>query len=247
MALRRALALSPMLALIGAALVVGSLPAAAATCSATDQQSGITYSDLQAAIDAASPGDTIDVQGRCVGHFTVAKSLTLMGPAILDGNHAGTTLTVAGGTVVISRLTITNGTANGSGALGNGGGISDHASLILVRSAVSGGEAFASGGGLFVDASSEAILRASTVKGNFADGGLGGGVYSMGHVRLFDSAVSSNHSMGGGAGIYSTGRLGAFHSTVDNNGEGQSSGGGIYNSGHATIKRSTSGQGCPAW
>ena len=46
--------------------------------------------DLQAAIDAAAPGATIDVSGTCHGHFgIIGKDLTIQGSpsATLDGSN----------------------------------------------------------------------------------------------------------------------------------------------------------------
>ncbi|MEA2550518.1 MAG: hypothetical protein QOE25_287, partial [Actinomycetota bacterium] len=221
MDLRRPFAACAALTLIGGGLLLGSVPAAAANpCSATDVRTGTASSDLQAAIDAAAPGDTIQVHGRCIGQFTIAKDLTLVGLGTLDGSHAGRTLTVTAGNVVLSRLTITNGAANGSGSSGYGGDLLVDASVVtLKRTVLSGGEAFGNGGGLFVDRSGEASLyNASSVNGNFADGGIGGGIYSTGRLLVFGSEISGNHAAGGGAGIYSTRLLGVFHSSVLNNG-----------------------------
>src|SRR5438105_1585321 len=54
--------------------------------------------NLQAKIDSAAAGSTLLVKGTCVGTFTVNKNLTLKGnpSSTLDGNKAGTTLTVSG-------------------------------------------------------------------------------------------------------------------------------------------------------
>jgi nitrous oxidase accessory protein NosD len=74
--------------------------------------------DLQAAIDSAAPGATLAVKGTCSGNFTIGKDLTLRGQgnAVLDGQHSGTTLTVASGAAVqLAGLTITGGNASGSG------------------------------------------------------------------------------------------------------------------------------------
>ena len=65
------------------ALHVVSAPSAAAvgnTCRATNLTQGTpSRSNLQAAINAAHPGDRISVEGVCVGSFTIDRNLTLVG------------------------------------------------------------------------------------------------------------------------------------------------------------------------
>lgn len=82
-------------------------------------------SALQAAIAAAAPGATLTVRGTCIGPFTIGKSLTLIGrkKAVLDGNHAGTTVTGNGAVQVrLTRLTITGGQGGQGGGIRNSGG-----------------------------------------------------------------------------------------------------------------------------
>ena len=69
------------------------------------------YPTIQAAVDAASSGDTIQVAaGIYYEHVTVDKSLTLLGEdsttTIIDGGWAGTVVTVTADNVNISGFTI---------------------------------------------------------------------------------------------------------------------------------------------
>src|SRR5262249_35992347 len=91
-------------------LVVGAGTAGAATIDVFCPPYG--GADLQTAINAAAPGSTLAIHGTCTGNFTVNKNLTLRGVtsgASLNGNAAGTTLTVStGATVKIQTLEIMN-------------------------------------------------------------------------------------------------------------------------------------------
>ena len=124
-------------------LVVGVLsflpsPASAATTSVDcTADSGA----LQPAIDAAAPGDTLNVTGTCVGNFVIDHDLTLQGTGTLNGNGSGSGVRVIPANansgeliVTIVDLTITNG--GGSEATGvpcsgllTGGGIINYGTL----------------------------------------------------------------------------------------------------------------------
>jgi hypothetical protein len=54
--------------------------ALAAVCEVMNVQTATVQSDLQAAIDDASPGNPLKVTGTCVGNFSVRKDLKLLGP-----------------------------------------------------------------------------------------------------------------------------------------------------------------------
>ncbi|WP_329583100.1 hypothetical protein [Streptomyces sp. NBC_01361] len=80
---------------------------------------------LQPAIAGAAPGATLMVKGTCTGPFTITKDLTLIGQgrAVLDGNQAGSTVTVTGAVQVrLTTLTIINGIASAGGGINNAGG-----------------------------------------------------------------------------------------------------------------------------
>src|SRR5438128_1742211 len=104
MDLPRPFAACAALAMTGGGLLLGSLPAGATTaCMVVNERTGFPSSDLQAAIQAAAPGDTLSVHGTCVGHFVIAKDLTLVGGATLDGNHTERPLTVDAGNVLLRQ------------------------------------------------------------------------------------------------------------------------------------------------
>src|SRR5919197_119351 len=97
-----------LLGLVAGLLGIGSTASAApVSCEVDNSATLATSSSLQAAIDAASAGDTLDVKGTCVGTLTVSKNLTIKGvspTSILDGNGAGSTLTVNASVSVTVKL-----------------------------------------------------------------------------------------------------------------------------------------------
>jgi hypothetical protein len=212
-----------LLALAGAltAPLAAGRPAAPAagrpTCLVVNTAGG-GYRTLQAAVDAASAGDTLKVKGTCVGTTTISKNLSVGGqtnPAFgeprLDGGGGGPVVTVRAA-VAINNLTIRNGDTVAVPFPGDqGGGIFNGGTLTLTGVTVTANSAW-EGGGIF-NASGTLTLTDSAVISNHADAGEAGGVlgkggggifnYANGTVTLIDSSVSGNTSAGGsGGGIY---------------------------------------------
>ncbi len=115
---------------------------------------------------------------------------------------------------------------------GDGGGIANYYTLTLSKSTVSGNTATnGEGGGISNDFSGTLTLIDSTVSGNTATGG-GGGISSNGTLTLTNSTVSGNSStrVGEGGGIDNNlGTLTLSTSTVSGN--TAYDGGGIDNNG----------------
>ncbi|HHH40574.1 MAG TPA: PKD domain-containing protein [Chloroflexi bacterium] len=198
------------------------------------------YTTLQAAVDAASPGDEVRIaQGTYTGVqqrngitqvVYLAKSLTLLGgwngdfsardpaayPATVDAQGLGRAAVVSGPvTVTLDGLRLTGGDAQG---LGGGGPLGT----------------YDAGGGLFV-LTATVTLSGAQVYGNVAPSwGEGGGIaVEGGNLTLVGGAVYSNTAwQGGGLAL----RKGEAHLTgtrfysnvapVVNNFGGQ--GGGVY-------------------
>src|SRR5580765_7322329 len=107
---------------------------------------GGTWDTLQAAQDDAAAGDTLKVKGTCYGPTTLSKDLTVVGQsnrafgtATLDGDQAGSVVTIGDGvTATISNLRITGGTAEQGGGILNGTRTTVGGSLTLTGSTVSG-------------------------------------------------------------------------------------------------------------
>ncbi|TQK52856.1 hypothetical protein FBY35_3312 [Streptomyces sp. SLBN-118] len=218
-----------------AAGVVSAAPASAQTIVNCPAQ------NLQTAIDNAAPGSTIMVAGTCAGNVTVEKNLSLIGfgGAVLDGNAAGTTLTVgAGADVQVSALTIANGSAeNGAGLLNNGsvtlnysivrdsnanfyGGAVLNAGMMTLNGSTVHSSTADVGGGIANFSGATLTLNASTVRDNTALSG--GGVANLGGtVTMNYSAVTTNTSVGGadaGGGIHnSSGSVSLMATSVTDN------------------------------
>lgn len=158
---------------------------------------------LATALAGASDGDTLAIQGTCMGTFELAHSLTLMGTgpggATLDGQGTGTVLTVdAGSSVTVDSLTITGG----SGLVG---GISNSGVLTLTSARVSGNTAtvgrFQNGvGGILNQQGGRVALTDSTVSGNSASATVPfdtavGGIFNAccgSSLTITNSTVSGN-------------------------------------------------------
>jgi hypothetical protein len=224
------------------------------------------YSSLQAAQDAASPGDRLLVRGTCVGTTEIrTDNLTISGQnkTSLDGGRAGTVLRIDGGVIVtIRRLTITGGSTSGSG-----GGIVNDGTLSLYDSSISGNHANVQGGGAHNSPGGTVNLYGSNISGNSGDiqgGGVsnygtlnlygsssigdnsayfGGGVINLGPNALLtlndDSRISDNSGGSYGGGVYSNGALNLNdHSSITGNSGG--SGGGVYTAGTLTLNDNSS-------
>ena len=197
-----------VLAAVGSLLALGLGQAfAGGTWTAVDCKAN--SGALQAAINAASPGDTLRISGRCVGNFTVAKDPTLAGPlsygggrkAVIDGDASGTVLTLVGDpTVVLKWLTITNG----AGAVGRIA--QQDGTLTLIKSSVRGNHATRPavatetqpvGGIKQIDRTIN--LRWSSVHGNTATGfAVIGGIFQEdGTINLPSSSLHGNRASGG--------------------------------------------------
>lgn len=205
------------------------------TCQPCDVcRSGCAFTSIQAAIDAAAPGDTIHI---CAGVFgerlTITTDVTLAGVGdggngtTLDGRRGGTTVTIAGAEVAFARLRITGGASSGvSGGIGLQDG-----SLTLTDCTVSGNTAL-EGAGIGSSASS-LLLIASRVTGNRASGSGGGISKQGGALRLENSAVTRNEAALDGGGINHINGASTFIASTISDNEAGSRGGGILFSGGA--------------
>jgi hypothetical protein len=152
------------------------------------RQAPDNHATLQAAVDAASAGDTLRVKGTCVGSTTITKDLAITGKpkATLDANHAGRVLTMSGAAVTLTGLTITNGTAD----WGAGIAILGLRPVSVIDSVISGNTATSYGGGISNDWGGILTLIDSTVSGNTATHG-GGISNAMDFGHLYVTGTSS--------------------------------------------------------
>jgi len=205
------------LALIATVLLAAAPPAGAAgkkTCWVKNTTLAKSYgpatgSVLQDAIDNASSGNDLEVRGRCIGNFTIHQALTLVGVAkngypvaTLDGNLAGSVLSVYS-TVTLTDLTITNGLGTDGGGIFNddGGTLTMNGS-----SSVSSNAADDDGGGIY-NAGTLTMNDSSSVNGNTA-ANYGGGVFNTGTLTMNGSSSVSGNTAGlDGGGIFNCSSL----------------------------------------
>lgn len=185
----------------------------------------------------------------CAGVFpgllNVAKDLTLLGAGagktFLNGEDAGTVLTVAADhTVVVRGVTITSGETSGSDA--PGGGVDNSGILTLAGCTVRDNFAY-SGGGAWNRAGARLTLDATTIAGNQGYN-AGGGVYNEGDLVVRNGSVigstrpsdGNTSRFGGGIANNAPGTATFAKGTkVTGNaidlggGTGSPDGGGIYN------------------
>ena len=222
---------------------------------------GTAFKTIQAGINAAAGGDTIQVTttgAHTEGGIVVNKALTIA------GQGAGSTVVQAattqggasthvfqigvGSTVTLQAMAIQHGlpgiindgalTLGGTavrdnGSLNAGGGILNNGVLAINNSTIAGNNG-TSGGGLF-NAGGTVTINRSTISGNSASPGDGGGIFtSGGQVTINSSTISGNTAAATGGGVTGS-QLTINNSTIVNN--NASSGGGI-GPGAVTIQNS---------
>lgn len=178
-----------------------------------NQNSGAEFTDLQEAIDAASPGDVLEIKGKFIGNFTICKSLTISGKkgAVLNGGQVGTVLGICSPGndvttfVILDHFTIENGA---SGIEGGGGIVNLSASVTLNRMKVKHNQTQGDGGGIVMYSVGTPFAAALTIYNsklshNIASGN-GGGIANEGGVLVMEnSTVLGNLADQTGGGIFS--------------------------------------------
>jgi hypothetical protein len=195
------IATSPRLAIGAAAalLAFGSTTAEAQITRLVPEH----YPHIQAAIDAAVPGDTVDVgPGIYVGWFDYGgKDITVRGRAgaqstVVDAVNQATVVTIANGetsAAVLEGLTLRGGSAE------RGGAIRIENASPTIRGCILHRNRAYEGGGIYLRASS-ALVEGCFLYDNLAlfrngGGGFGGAIYSeSGSPTLRHLTVSRNFS-----------------------------------------------------
>jgi predicted outer membrane repeat protein len=201
------------------------------------------YPTIQGAIDAANPGDTVQVApGTYYENLLIDKDLTLQGDdpdtTIIDAGGSGHVISVSSGVMAaISSLTITGGSSN------YGGGIyTDNGTLTISNSTFSGNSASRYGGGIYTD-SGPLTISNSTFSSNSAIWGGGAINTNSGTLIISISTFSDNSASRYGGGIYtkSGGTLTINNSTFSGNSfTGSGAGAGAISSYNSTLTISNS-------
>lgn len=204
--------------LLKAGATLGACPTITSTSTSTtsttpavcpDLQPG---ADVQAAINAAAPGDTLRL---CPGRFRVTstlnvnKDLTLIGAGfqetILDGEDARRVVTVSSPTTGTAAITLENLTITGGNATGAGGGIGLQSNTTVTLRGVVVTKCMAVTGGGVTMLGSTLILENTAITDCIAtDPEVGGGgiASTEGTVILkADSTVARNRAGKCGGGL----------------------------------------------
>ena len=188
---------------------------------------------LREAVAVTSSGGTVAIPpgtySLALGEISIAKDLTLEGSGprntVVDGNGLGRVFNVGAGVVILSDLSIVNGSSFAGGGvvinaaeltierctlssntavgLSFGGGILNSGSLTLIDSTLHENEGGFGAGGLSNGGGGTASLQNSTVSANTTPNG-GGGIENSGDLTLNNCTLTSNTASVGG-GIRSTG------------------------------------------
>ncbi len=217
--------------------------ASGSSCKVTDKATRQSYSDLQSAVNAASAGDRLLVQGTCTGTTTIAIGLTVQGTRAsgdaaptLDGGGGGSVLTIMPGIrVAIRSLTITNGVTASSDL---GGGITDEGGVVTVIDSTITANSAMFGGGI-ENNQGRVVVEDSVITGNDAtvDGGgidtfPSGSVTVRGATSVNDNTAGLN---GGGIAHFGSGNLTLRNTSTVAGNSAVNGGGGIYDANTGTV------------
>src|SRR5262249_38360267 len=192
---------------------------------------------LRDAIETAASGDTIIFSVSLPATITLSNTLiiginlTITGPGssnlAISGGKAVRVFSISSGvTVLLSGITIKDGSSDG------GGGIYNNGTLTIANSTLSGNSATVNnGGGAILNYFGNVTLFNSTLSSNSGGLGSGGGIASFfGIVALNNSTISGNSAYFGGGIDSKFGTVALANSTLEGN--SASYGGGIHLVGH---------------
>ena len=161
---------------------------------------------IREALFVAGPGDTVTIPA---GTFQLTLGELLTTDDVITGAGARSTIIrgdgtnrvfSTNGTTTISGVTVTNGGGGGVDDPGDGGGILISGALTLVNSSVSGNRASGgSGGGISIGSGARLDLLGSTVSGNIAQASFatGGGIHMVAETDL----VATNSTISGNSAV----------------------------------------------
>lgn len=161
---------------------------------------GGTFTDLAEALGAAPDGAEVRIcAGTWTGNFLATRPVHLVGHGgaavtVLDGEQAGTVLTLVGGSTV-TGLTLTGGAA----PLGGGLHLVSSGTLVVTDAVLTGNTAEL-GGGVWLAADTVASFPGTSLAANRAR--YGGGLYASGAVLDLTGATIDDNTAEGGGGLY---------------------------------------------
>ncbi len=227
---------------------------------------GRVYTTVQAAVDATTGSDLIEVAGYCAGvdvrdglsqTVYISRGLTLQGgytltnwsipdpdiyPTVLDAQEQGRVVYVnSTAAVVVEGFHVCSGLITGTSA-DDGSGFYLGGGVHVVRdNEIYGNTANRSGGGVYINSDSGAHVYGNEIYSNMARDS-GGGVYINGGARVYDNEIYINTTVRGG-GIYVNANATVQDNVIHDNysayegGSTSADGGGIYvNETAATVR-----------
>ena len=188
-------------------------------------------------------GATFDLNDFGARYFVVNASLTLTG-LTLQGGSAGAANggnIISSGSLALSGVTLSNGSAE------NGGNVYNAGTMSVFSSSLENGFAGTFGGNLY-NTGTASFNRSALVYGNGDNGG--GGIYNTGSLDAINTTFGQNYANGGGWALDNAGGSAVlnFVTLIENLGDGgfalNVSGGGVTV--HNSIIASSFGSGCLA-
>lgn len=180
-------------------------------------------------------GDTINVAaGTYVGltaFTTKGANVVGTGTVILDGNAAGSTVSMANNVPVsLTNLTIRNGLNNST----FGGGIRIQAGTLTAQDVTITANKSTAGAGVIVYAPATLNMTGGSIASNTTATIGGGGLYNLGTTKLTNVAVTANTGALGAGLVAAGGTLTVDGGSIANN-VSTSSGGGVYSIAPTTL------------
>ncbi|MGA2848437.1 MAG: Ig-like domain-containing protein [Terracidiphilus sp.] len=164
--------------------------------------------------------------------FATAQTITLGNGTLTIPSNASINGPTSGTGATVTNLVTVNGAAASSVFTVASGTISSSINSLIIT----GGSTGTSGGGVSNFNGGTLTINNSTISGNSANGGFGGGMVNTGTLALKNSTISGNSAATGqGGGIFNSGTLTVTNSTIAGNAASGGTGGGIMNTGGGTL------------
>ena len=182
------------------------------------------YPTIADAIDAAQPGDTIELLGNVTENIKINKSLTLdLGGFTLSGDGKKTVVSISGKDKDMD-VTVKNGTITGGYEIKGGGFDIQSGNIKIEKCIIEKNTAKAAGGGVNIGGSANVTITGSEIRNNTVTGSSGGAIYlASGSAydgyyyncvcEVVDTKLNGNSAVIGGAvGMGAS----LFHDGIDN-------------------------------
>jgi hypothetical protein len=171
--------------------------------------------------------------------FAAGGVLNMTGSSIVANRSAGNGAGVYVANGTNSALTITQSTIANNSSAGSGGGVyvgaGANSDFTVTQSTVANNSAAAGGGGLWLPSGASVLIDRSTLSGNTANSGRGGGLYFAGTVggqgfTIVNSTIANNRAAtGGGIALGGGGGTAVVTNTTIAGNSATAAGGGIGN------------------